>query len=129
MKIKLNKSKINRAIAKAFQKTSIELANASQDAIESKIYPWDTATLRKNGSVVTSPRDIVDTGELRDSLELDIGKRRTNLTWDVDYAIQVHEGYARRDGSEAPARPWTVVAIESIDLAEVFAVAMAEALK
>ncbi len=39
----------------------------AQEYISDRIWDWPRATVRKNGEVVTQPRDIVDTGALRDS--------------------------------------------------------------
>lgn len=71
-----------------------------------------------------SPRDIVDTGTLRDSTKRD--QRSTpsgpevDHTWNVEYAMAVHEGavfgantrpgrawIALTGKPEMPARPWT----------------------
>lgn len=38
--------------------------------IEAEVYQWDRETVRSDGSRVSSPRDAVDTGELRESQEL-----------------------------------------------------------
>lgn len=58
-----------------------------------------------------SPRDIVDTGELRRSY---VGERAQeggnpahDHSWNVDYAMAVHEGADFKDGHSMPARPWT----------------------
>ncbi len=52
----------------AFRDTAGDLAELFTDAIESKTWYYPTKTYRSNGSVATSPRDILDTKELRDSL-------------------------------------------------------------
>jgi hypothetical protein len=43
------------------------LDGALRDAIDAPVYRWPRKTRRSTGEVVTSPRNIVDTGELRDS--------------------------------------------------------------
>jgi hypothetical protein len=43
-----------------------------QDAIASEIWSWPRPTRRTDGSVVTSPRSIVDTGELLRSQEVEL---------------------------------------------------------
>ncbi|MGL5719594.1 MAG: hypothetical protein ACRCYP_02185 [Alphaproteobacteria bacterium] len=52
----------------AFADTVWDLQRAFTNAIEAEIYYWPNVTIRENGDVVESPRDIVDTGALRDSL-------------------------------------------------------------
>lgn len=51
----------------AFAAMADGLNQAFKDAIESPIYTWDRFTSRRNGELVGSPRNIVDTGSLRDS--------------------------------------------------------------
>lgn len=51
----------------AFQAMAGELADAFQEAFDAPIYDWDRITLRSTGELVGTPRDIVDTGELRNS--------------------------------------------------------------
>lgn len=57
-------------IKKAFDKTVEDLKKAFTETIESPIFYYPTKTYRQNGEVVTSPRDIVDRGTLRDSLRV-----------------------------------------------------------
>ena len=52
---------------KAFQAMADELSDAFQEAFDAPVYDWDRITLRSNGELVGTPRDIVDTGELRNS--------------------------------------------------------------
>ncbi len=66
--------------------------------------------MRSTGQVVDSPRDIIDTGNLRDSYEFDLqssGDRVVGeVTWTAPYAYAVHEGEP-----DKPARPFTHAAI------------------
>lgn len=55
----------------AFADTVWDLQRAFTNAIEDEIYYWNGVTYRQNGDVVESPRDIVDTGALRDSLKVE----------------------------------------------------------
>jgi len=41
--------------------------SAFQSSIQDDRWYWDRETRRQNGQIVASPRDIVDTGSLRDS--------------------------------------------------------------
>lgn len=65
-----------------------------------------------------SPRDIVDTGQLRATQQDDISRSEATFTWPVEYAPYVHEGYIARNGMEYPARPWTREAIKAKPPAE-----------
>ena len=68
-----------------------------------------------------SPRDIVDTGELRRSYA---GERASptdhDHSWNVDYAMAVHEGYVLKNGTRMPGRPWTKEPLENGTLEKAF---------
>lgn len=44
--------------------------------------------------------------------------KTTTLSWNTRYAVYVHEGYTRNDGSIAPARPWVNTTIEEFEFIE-----------
>lgn len=119
--LKLNFNKIHQRIEDALDITA-EVANtAFKDAIEQPLYEWPRTTVRKSGEVVSTPRNIVDTGDLRDSQEHQkVDELNHQFSWNVPYAIQVHEGAVLKSGTELPARPWTREAIARTDLTEVF---------
>jgi len=53
-------------------------------------------------------RDIVDTGNLRDSARLRmLPGGGFDITWAADYATEVHEGGTSPEGVRFPGRPWT----------------------
>jgi hypothetical protein len=87
--------------------------SALTQAISAKAYPWPRKTRRSNGRIVSSPRDIIDTGELDSSQQL---TRESRFVWRWDWraahALFVHEGVTLRNGTELPARRWTVRAVE-----------------
>lgn len=73
-------------------------------------------TKRKNGQVVTEPRDIVDTATLLNSKRRDnIHSSITEFEWTAPHAEGVHDGYTARGGGRNPARPWTEPTIENLD--------------
>ncbi|MBW4422487.1 MAG: hypothetical protein KME13_25295 [Myxacorys californica WJT36-NPBG1] len=128
MNLKLNAAaiaKLNGAIDKAFKETVEAYGDECQEAIESPIWKWDGYTLRKNGEFVGSPRDIVDTGELRDSQQEPVydGNSAT-IEWTAEHAGNVHEGIDS-NGNPIPARPWTEEAMRNTDFEGI----MGEALK
>jgi hypothetical protein len=109
----LDLSKLNRAIRDAFDATIEAQAEEFDRALSSDIYEWPRETTRNNGDIVSSPRDIVDTGTLIDSLVI---SRKpdgtTQFSWEVDYAAAVHDGATLKNGTELPARPWTKIGLE-----------------
>jgi hypothetical protein len=73
-------------------------------------------TRRKNGQVVTEPRDIVDTGELLQSKQRTrTGKSSEEFSWTADHAQYVHDGYVSKSGARLPARAWTDKTFSEID--------------
>jgi hypothetical protein len=58
-------------------------------------------------------RDIVDTGKLRDSMEITVTENGLTAEWDVPYATQVHEGgVSTRTRKPFRGRPWTEAPLE-----------------
>lgn len=118
MTYELNLDQLNQKISSAFEATADAYADAQIEAMEAVIYEWDgTITHRKSGEVVDSPRNIIDTGELRDSLSQENETLKRTYNYTADHAGEVHEGYTTLSGIEKPARPWTERAREEfIDL-------------
>jgi hypothetical protein len=78
------------------------------DKISSIEYDWPNTTRRRNGQVVTSPRDIIDTGELDSSQRLTRARRGDwRWFWMAPHSLIVHQGATLRGGGFYPARPWT----------------------
>lgn len=109
------------AIDAAFQATAEEFANQCQEEITTPQWTWDGVTYRQNGTVVGSPRDIVDTETLLRSQRLErISDWEYRIAYEVNYAAIVHEGAILKNGKEYPARPWIDAAIANLDVAEYF---------
>jgi len=93
--------------------------NDFDQQITSDQWDWkgpDGRTRRKNGTTVTEPRDIVDSGALlRSKQRNNINSSTTEFTWTADHAEGVHDGYVARGGGTNPARPWTEPTLEEID--------------
>jgi hypothetical protein len=94
------------AIELAWTDTVDAIAQANTQAIESVRYDWPRSTTRSDGTVVTSPRDIVDTGHLRDSQQLTRSGDDFKIEWAAE-AFEVHEGIDNK-----PPRRWTQQAIK-----------------
>ena len=54
----------------AFKATAITYNRAMQEAIASPVWNWPRRTVRSDGSIAGSPRDILDTGDLLNSQKL-----------------------------------------------------------
>lgn len=57
---------------KAFSAAAMDFHEIVLNEIESKKWEWDRLTRRKSGALVGTPRDIVDTGELRNSQDFSV---------------------------------------------------------
>lgn len=73
-------------------------------------------TRRKNGQIVGSPRDIIDTGDLLQSKRRNEIKRGiTEFIWEDEVAELVHDGGTLKNGGAYPARPWTEPTLNEIE--------------
>ena len=117
----------SKGVIKGMTAVETELKIALDNALGASVwtgfnpkYPY----YRKDGTLMGSgPRDIVDTGNLMESLRLKTDFKQTkssiNIAYDVPYARLVHEGGAivpYGDPKNAtvilPARPWITATLE-----------------
>jgi hypothetical protein len=91
------------------------VAFQSEQEIAKEQYTWPVTTRRKNGQVVTSPRDIVDTGRLINSatppeVSSAGGRIALRIAWTAPYAYEVLKGGylvgTTRQNYVAPERDW-----------------------
>jgi hypothetical protein len=114
--------KLNGAIDKAFKETVEVYGDECKAAIESPTWEWDGITHRRNGEIASSPRDILDLGNLRDSQAVEFTDPSTaTVTYDVDYAAAVHDGHITSNGSIVTGRPWTEEAARNTDFEGIMA--------
>jgi hypothetical protein len=103
------------AVDRAWSEELNEIEVAMVEAISSDRYVWPNATIRQNGQIVTSPRDIVDTGGLRDSqYKNTITAEITEFGWTEDDPELNHNGGMNTYNGHRyyhPPRPWTQHAI------------------
>lgn len=102
-----------------------EFAQEINFQIEDTKWTWPRETVRKNGTVVGSPRDIVDIGELKNSQFIEnVSDVYKVIGYTADHAALVHEGYQieRNDGTvtDVPARPFIDTAIEDYNPIEAY---------
>lgn len=102
------KNILERICQDAFDEVLEQLARGFRELIESPVFDWPNTTRRRNGQVVSTPRDIVDRGDLRDSQQLTKSNPRlASFVWGVRYALYVHQGWTTVSGQELPGRDWT----------------------
>jgi hypothetical protein len=117
----------------AFGEMVGEFAQEINFQIEDSKWTWPRETVRQNGSVVSSPRDIVDTGELKNSQFIeDVSDVYKVIGYTADHAALVHEGYQieRNNGTvtDVPARPFIDTAIEDYNPIEAYSEILKEKL-
>jgi len=59
------------SIDSAFESMANSFGESCQENIELDIWNWDRTTVRSNGEVVSSPRNIIDTKELYNSYTIE----------------------------------------------------------
>ena len=105
---------LERYLEVAFNETMIELDKAFTKSIIDSKWGWPRGI---------SPRDIVDTGALERSQNLDNTSKRfvVSFSWQTDYAPQVHEGTVTKTGLVLPPRRWTEDAMNVFNIRTYFA--------
>lgn len=95
------------------RKASEEVKPALNEAMAQSVWSWPNTTIRKNGSDVRAPRDLIDTANLRDSMDTELTSSKSfQIVYTAPYANLVHYGGITRpygrggDSFVYPARPW-----------------------
>ena len=104
-----------QAAEQATKAVMAELYGAFQQSFTAKAWAWPRQSERSNGSMVGSPRNLIDTANLRQSGSWQmIGPYTARFTWSANYATAVHEGamiypWGNRKAQrvQLPPRPWT----------------------
>lgn len=89
---------ITRAAHEAIRKTGDYLEQRFVEELSDPKWAWPSEP---------SPRDIVDSGRLRASMQRVSRPGSETFSWPLEYATQVHEGAVLTNGTGLPARPWT----------------------
>lgn len=105
--LRVDRTKLDSILDSILTQVVDELADICQEEIKSDQWEWAGITRRKNGETVGSPRNIVDTGELLDSLKILKSGNSALIYWDAPHAAIVHEGYVSDSGYLYVGRPWT----------------------
>ena len=97
-----------------FTEANFTLGTEFQKRITDEIWTWHQPTKRRRGTA-GSPRNIVDTTELRDSYRPTPGDMDFLHKWAARHALPVHEGALDRDGHTLAARPWTRLTLREVN--------------
>jgi hypothetical protein len=129
---KLAESRIRAEFIKSWEKAAEETDEKLKEwlnkSMEEQIWNWPRGTFREGGGGYISPglRDIVDTGELQNSLKIKAEslktRRNTIIEYSSSYASYVHNGayiypYGNKNAQRVytPGRPWIFYAIVGMD--------------
>jgi hypothetical protein len=102
---------------RTFQRAMDWADNDFDQQMASEEWRWNqNQTRRKNGQLVGSPRDIIDTGDLLQSKErVQVNRSTVDFIWKDDVAELVHDGGTTKNGGAYPARPWTEPTVDELD--------------
>lgn len=124
--VKLNldiSARARQATEQAARVVFPELNSAFQDAIGSKVWAWPRQTMRSNGQQVGTPRNIVDTKDLKQFNSFTVSGTLATFKWSVGYATAVHYGasiypWGDRDKPKVdlPPRPWTSAVLGTVKI-------------
>ncbi len=116
--------KFSQAMRKMGTEAFNEVADHLQSYITEEKRDYPNTTIRRKGvgitgRIATSPRDVVDTGELRDSFKVSDessgNKVRMRVEWTADHAGYVYSGHG-----DVPSYPWVHLGLRDIDWQELF---------
>lgn len=114
--ISLDVKELMSAVEEAMVDTTVDLIEAVTEAFNHDTYFWPNRTRRTNGETVSSPRNVVDSGELRDSWQLvHVSGTEMGIEWEAPYALEVFKGGARKLPRDVP-----VDTLLTFDLNKVF---------
>ncbi|NBS68410.1 hypothetical protein EBT31_05785 [bacterium] len=126
MRIEIDSRLIEERLEKAFERYSQLLEGQFTKEISTKQFTWPSTYKTRRGSYnrkgkgresVGSPRDIVDSGALRQSIvRSKSGPFSYRYTWNVDYSLYVLRGYRTQAGNQMPARDWISPALNRLPI-------------
>ena len=122
--VNIDESILRRKAIKALDEYSAKIGDEFQEQIEARSWYWPNTTKRKNGKRAGNPRDIVDTGELRDSQEgptVAEGGLAQGFKWTAEHAALVRDGYITSAGRQIFGRNWIKTAMQAIPFAQFIA--------
>ena len=120
----MSENKFSEAVKKMASESFNEVANNLQTFITEEKREYPRTTFRQEGvgmtgKIATTPRDVVDTGALRDSFnvteESSSNKIKITVSWDADHAMKVYSGE-----NNIPPYPWVHLGLREVDWRNLF---------
>lgn len=114
---------LDRKVGLAFRRTVQAVETRARDAHDEVIWGWSGQTRRENGETAGSPRNVVDSGALRDSQEPAqyLSPLTARITWTAEHAAAVYLGavFRKREYS-LPARNVPRYALQEVNVPATF---------
>ena len=81
-----NEATIQRFVEPVFKRKVKSLYDEFRNTLASPVFAWNSTTKRKNGSIVSDPRDAIDLGGLLDGQQLIyISPGLVAIEWEAPY--------------------------------------------
>lgn len=122
--VTIDMQELERRAQRAFRQTVQALEADLPAAHGAVVWGWQGRTQRQNGQVAGSPRNVVDTGELRDSQQPAQypSALHARIAWNAEHAAAVYLGAVFHDrAASLPARNVPLYSIDRVNLPETFA--------
>lgn len=107
-------------IQKLLQNYSPLIGQQFQTEIKAVRFSWPNTTERQNGEVVSTPRNIVDTGDFLRSQQpgkvssSGAGTYSLSFKWTAPYALAIYLGYYNYRFEPKKVRNWIKFALEAV---------------
>lgn len=124
MRIEIDGAGIENRLERAWERYVQRLEAQFTKEITAKQFTWPTQYTTTRGSYnrkgkgresVGSPRDIVDSGAFRQSIQrTQLSAFGYRFSWNVDYSLYILKGYRTSSGRQMPARDWITPALAKL---------------
>ena len=92
MSLKIDDSVLSQILKTHLDNRTEKLTEGLKNSLDSAIFSWGSVTHRKNGTVVSDPRNAIDTGKLQKSIMSEEGRGLTNkIKFESEYSALVLE--------------------------------------
>lgn len=115
-------NRIRQRTSRLLQLYRPALADQLKQEIRRPQFAWPRATVRRNGQIVTSPRDIVDTGAFISSqVDYQPDPLKLLYTWGGYDGPVSYAGIILRGKTNYPRRDWITPAVNNLPIGRFFA--------
>lgn len=121
MPVQVELSDLDALFTRGMKNTMRQFGQECRKQMSEDVWAWPNITKRRNGSIVGTPRDVIDTGELLDSQTNPVVQGENGyIEWTANHASAVFLGVTRRNGSSSPARNVPQRVANDFDFAQKF---------